>query len=214
MTQIKNAVAEAARRIHHEGLVKAGEGNVSVRLEGTEEMLITPTRNKYVGLTAEEIVHIRFDGEKLSDGRDASSEYRLHAAVYRARPRVGAVVHTHSPEASAHAVLHKPIPLIMEEMAHFMGYPIPCAAYARTGTDVLPVAAVQAMGKGNAVLLANHGILFCGRDLDYTVHIAEMAEKLALIHARSLMLGVPVPVPETHAVLLTQGFLTTYATFA
>ena len=90
-------IVNAAKQIYNKNLVEAGEGNISMRISGKEELLITPTYNKYYNLNKQDVVHIDFNGNKLSKGRGPSSEYRLHVAVYQSRPRAMAVIHTHSP---------------------------------------------------------------------------------------------------------------------
>ncbi|MEJ2250466.1 MAG: class II aldolase/adducin family protein, partial [Candidatus Lokiarchaeota archaeon] len=97
--KLKNDVVKAAKQIYEKGLVEAGEGNISSRIPEKNELLITPTFNKYYNLKESDIVHIRFDGTLIGEG-EPSTEYKLHVAVYKSRPRANYVIHTHSPYAT------------------------------------------------------------------------------------------------------------------
>jgi ribulose-5-phosphate 4-epimerase/fuculose-1-phosphate aldolase len=193
---LKKQVAAAAREIYKRGLVNPGEGNVSMRIGKTDEMLITPSYNQYETITPEEIVHIKFDGTKISQGRPASTEYRLHAAVYNDRKRVKCVIHTHSPFATVLSVMKKNIPVLMEEMVAFLGGEVVCAEFGAAHTDDLPANALKGLGINNAVLLANHGALVCGADMEYAVNIATLTEKMAKVYCTALQLGQPNIIPE------------------
>ncbi len=113
---MKIGLVAAAQELFEAGLVLPGEGNLSVRIPGEAAMIITPTANRYRNLVPADLVVVSLDGavdKARSGSRGPSSEYRMHAAMYRLRPRVHAVVHAHPPEAVAHAVLGKGIPMIV-----------------------------------------------------------------------------------------------------
>lgn len=194
---MKLDLVRASKELFEAGLVLPGEGNLSMRLPGEDAMIITPTSNRYRDLEPEDIAVVGFDGvvdEKRSGPRAPSSEFRMHAAVFRQRPRVEAVVHAHPPEAVAHAVLGIAIPMIVEETAILLGGPIPCAPYRRTGTQDLVESVLGAIGNGNAVLLGNHGLLTCGRSLTDALDAVMVVEKLAGIHRRAQGLtDQPIP---------------------
>ena len=193
------------------------EGNLSIRIPDEDAMVITPTANRYRNLKAADMVVVGFDGnvdEARSGERGPSSEYRIHAALLSRRPRAGAVVHVHPPETTAHAVWGRKIPVIVEETAILLGGPVPCAPYRRTGTRELVEAIVEGLGDGNAVMLANHGLLTCGRTLGDAVDAAMVIEKLAGIHRRALELGAGEPpgLPEADAVILKGVFRDRFST--
>ena len=186
----RNMVVEGAKAVFEAGLVQYGEGNVSVRVKKQEECWITPSQNDYANFTAEEAVHIQFDGTQLTKGRPTSSEYRLHVAVYQARPKANVVIHTHSPYASMLAVAGKELPVIFEEMVVFIGGPVPShSEFALSGSDELGQSVIAAMGDANACLLTNHGVLSCGRDIKGAVKTATLVEKMAKIYWGALTLG-------------------------
>jgi L-ribulose-5-phosphate 4-epimerase len=194
--KLKEEVAAAAREIYHRGLVNPGEGNVSVRIPKTEEMLITPSYNQYATITAKDIVHMKMDGTKLSEGRPASTEYKLHAAIYNDRKKVKCVIHTHSPCASMLSVLRKNLPVLFEEMVAFLGGEVICAEFGQAHTEQLPQNALKALGINNAVILANHGAVLCGSDTEYVVNIATLLEKMSKIYLGALEVGEPFIIPE------------------
>lgn len=194
--KMKEIVAEAAREIFFRGLCNPGEGNVSMRIGKTDELLITPSYNQYAKCTAADIVHMKFDGTKLSQGRPASTEYKLHVAIYNDRKKAKCVIHTHSPHATMLSVLRKSIPVLMEEQVAFLGGAIECAEFGQAHTEQLPQNALKALGINNAVIMANHGAMVCGADMEYTVNIATLLEKMARIYLGCLEVGEPNIVPE------------------
>ena len=182
-------VVSGAKTIYQGDLVEAGEGNVSVRVPNREEILVTPTFNKYHDLRKEDIVRMKFDGTVLSGKRGPSSEYRLHVAVYQARPRANAVIHTHSPYATMMSAARRIIPILIEEQVIFLGGSVRVSPFTPAHTDAIGENALKTMGTANGVLMANHGVLVCGRSMDHAVKMAELVEKLAWIHYGASQLG-------------------------
>src|SRR5271157_5123686 len=128
---LRMEIVKAARAIITKKLVEIGEGNISARIPGTNEMFITPSYNNYENMNPMDVVHLQLDGDILScpEGRKPSSEWRLHARIYEARPRVNYIIHTHSPYATMMAILRESIPPILEEMMIFLGGEIPIAPF-------------------------------------------------------------------------------------
>lgn len=213
----KTEIVQAARALFDAGFVLPLEGNISLRIPGEEAMVITPTANRYLDLEPDDMVVVNFSGEvdeARSGSRGPSSEYRFHSALLKQRPRANAVVHVHPPETVAHAVWCREIPLIVEEMAVLLGGPVPCAPYKRTGTDDLVQAVLGQIGRGNALMIANHGLITCGRSLDETIDAAMVVEKLAGIHRRAVSLGngEPAGIPEADLKVLTGWFRERFST--
>ena len=109
---------------------------------------------------------LRLDGTVLEGPHKPSSEWRMHAALYREKPEVGAVVHTHSPYATAFAVNNTGIPTILIEMVPFLGGDVPLAPFALPGTEAVGTGAVAVLKERYGCLLANHGVLAIGKDLE------------------------------------------------
>lgn len=196
--KLRNEVVEGAKAIFIKGLVESGEGNVSVRVGKNEELLITPSFNQYATLTKEEIVHMNFNGVALSTGKLPSTEAKMHIAIYKSRPKVQAVIHTHSPYATMLSIVRKSIPVIMEEMYIFLGGPISVSDFGEAHTEEIGEVALKALGIKNGALLANHGTIVCGKSIEQSVKFAELVEKLAKIYWGALQVGDPVTIPKEH----------------
>ncbi len=213
ISHLQKQVASGSHRIFERGLVQAGEGNVSARVQDKDELLITPTFNDYASLTEDDVVHLGFSGKKLSQGRDPSSEYRLHIAVYQARPRVGAVIHTHSPYATMLSVAGTDIPVLLEEMLLFTGGTVPVSDYGLANTDALAENAVAALCGGNGILMANHGCLAVGRSMEQAVKVAELVEKMARVYWGAQQVGEVHTVPEAGWELFLDKFEEKFSTY-
>ncbi|MFX1477422.1 MAG: class II aldolase/adducin family protein, partial [Promethearchaeota archaeon] len=189
--KLRNEVVEGAKAIFIKGLVESGEGNVSVRVGKNEELLITPSFNQYTTLTKEEIVHMNFNGVALSTGKLPSTEAKMHIAIYKSRPKVQAVIHTHSPYATMLSIVRKSIPVIMEEMYIFLGGSVSVSDFGEAHTEEIGEVALKALGIKNSALLANHGTIVCGKSIEQSVKFAELVEKLAKIYWGALQVGDP-----------------------
>ncbi len=183
-------MTRAARALVERSLNHGTSGNVSVR-EGSG-MLITPSGIPVEALGPDQIVHVSLDGEPGTEQPKPSSEWRLHAAVYRGRSDIQALVHTHSPHATALACLRQRIPAFHYMVAAAGGDCIPCAEYATFGTSELADALVKALGRhGRACLMANHGVLAAGSDLPSALALAQEVEYLARVYLLARQAGSP-----------------------
>jgi L-fuculose-phosphate aldolase len=189
--QLRMQVVDGAKAIFNKGLVEAGEGNVSVRNGKKEELFITPSFNQYTTLKKDEVVHLSFDGTPLSTGKLPSTEVKMHVAIYKSRPKVQSVIHTHSTFASMFSTTRKKIPIIMEEMYIFLGGTIDISDFGEAHGEEVGQVALKALGTKNAALLANHGVIVCGKSIDQAVKFAELVEKLAKIYWGALQIGEP-----------------------
>jgi L-fuculose-phosphate aldolase len=184
------AVVQACQELLATGLVRGTSGNVSVRDSASGAIAITPTGVGYPGMHDREVAVLSADGDQLDGELRPTSELALHLAIYRARPDVAAIVHTHSVFATTFAVLGEQIPAV-----HYLivraGQGVPVAPYARYGTPELAESCVQALGAGFAVLLANHGVVAVGADLAAAMAVAEAVEYTAELAWRARQLGTP-----------------------
>ncbi|TXT59076.1 MAG: L-fuculose phosphate aldolase [Promethearchaeota archaeon] len=212
--EIRKSVTKAAKAIFNKGLVEAGEGNVSVRFGRKEEFFITPSFNQYDSLQKDEIVHMNFEGEALSSGKLPSTEAKMHTAIYKARKKVGAVIHTHSTYATLLSIVRKGIPIIMEEQVIFLGGSIDVSQFGKAHTDEIGNAALEALDLKNAALLANHGVIICGKNVDHCVKFAELVEKLAKMYWGALQVGNPYNIPEENYKRFEKHFDALFACYA
>lgn len=178
-------LTEATREMYRRGLVGAYSGNTSLRLTdagGDSLLLVTPTHHPYYKLQPEELVVVNLDGEPVSPApMRPSSETLLHLEIYRQRPDVRAVAHTHSIYASAAAVVGRDIPPLIDEMLMTIGGPIKVSKYAFPGTQELAEQAYAALGDRNAALLRNHGAVGVGPDIWEALEVCDLVERLAQI---------------------------------
>lgn len=207
----RGEVLEAAQRMLQLGLVVAVWGNVSARVRGSGLVVITPSGVDYDRLVADDLSVLEAATGARVEGRlKPSSELRTHLAVYRQRPDVGGVVHTHSLYASAFAVAHRSIPPIVEDAAQVVGGSVECAVYGAPGTQDLADKAVLALGPRGAVLLANHGVVGVGPTVAEALRVCQIVEKTAHIHALACRLGEPVLLSDAQVAELHHSYCTSY----
>ncbi|MDO8788670.1 MAG: class II aldolase/adducin family protein [Sulfuritalea sp.] len=181
-------VLATARAMNTCGINRGSAGNVSARCEGG--FLVTPTGMAYD--VCEPADMVRVDAEGTPGGRrKPSSEWRFHHDIYAARPEAGAVVHTHSPFATALACQEQGVPAFHYMVARFGGADVRCAAYATFGTQELSDAIISALEDRCACLMAHHGMVVFGRDADHALALAVELETLCEQYWRVLQLGAP-----------------------
>ena len=188
-----------ARKMWEAGLVVASAGNVS-RRAGDGLIAITPTSLPYDVMTPEDVVVVDVQtGECLNSSRKPSYELPMHLGVYRGVSRVNAIVHTHSPFVTALSILHRPLPPVIDEMVMYFGGEIAVTEYAFTGTEAVGRNVVKALGDRAGVILANHGNVCVGGDLEQALHVAVVMESTARAYVQALQIGDPVTLPD-HAI--------------
>ncbi len=176
---IRAEVVAAAREMLRLGLVSGTSGNVSAR-EG-EQVHITPSQLPYEAREEQDVVTRGLDGTVVSGDREPSSEWRVHLAVYRARPDAGALVHSHSVHATAWSILGEALDTGTEELEQAAGGAVLTATFAPTGSDEIAAAAVEALGERHAVLLGRHGVLALGKSPARALDVCEAVERQAQI---------------------------------
>lgn len=189
MNEVSGAdVHNAARRMESYGLNRGAAGNVSARV-GTA-FLITPSGLEPDRCDASAMVTVSLDGH-WGGSLKPSSEWRIHRDIYCARADAGAVVHTHSPFATALACVGDDIPAFHYMIARFGGATVRCARYATFGEQALSDAVLEALDGRRACLMANHGMLVHGHNLDEAVALAVELETLCEHYVRALQIGTP-----------------------
>lgn len=176
----RREIVETGRKLTEKRLVAGSWGNISCRTGGGL-IAVTPSGLGYDKTRDEDIVLLDMDGRTVSGRRVPSSESRLHLAVYAACPQAGAVIHTHSIYASALAAMRREVPAVIEDIVQIIGGSVKCAEYALPGTQQLADNAVKALGGRKAALLASHGAVCWGANLEDALIVAEVLEKAAQI---------------------------------
>jgi L-fuculose-phosphate aldolase len=175
MADPREAVVAAAQAMLARGLVVATQGNVSARDGGG--LWITPAALPYPGMTTGDLVQLGLDGSRLAGAREPSSEWRVHATIYAARPDVRAIAHTHSVHATAWSFLGEELALDGEDAGHV----VRTARFAPAGGDALAAAAAEALGTADAVLLARHGVVGVGPSAPAALETCTIVEHMARV---------------------------------
>jgi L-ribulose-5-phosphate 4-epimerase len=177
------AIREQLLLLHAElprhGLVAWTGGNISARDPETGLVAIKPSGVRYEELTADSMVVLHLDGQVVDGRHKPSSDVASHLYIYRHRPDVNGVVHTHSRYATAFAAVGRPIPVYLTAQADEFGGEIPCAGFAMIGDEAIGAQVVESIGRSPAVLLKNHGVFTIGPTARAAVKSAVMTEDIA-----------------------------------
>ena len=186
-TELVRLHAELPR---HDLVVWTG-GNVSVRDPETGLVAIKPSGVRYDDLTPQSMVVLDLDGVIVEGANKPSSDTASHLYIYRHRPDVNGVVHTHSRYATAFAAVGRPIPVYLTAQADEFGGEIPCGGFAFIGNEAIGAVVVESIGSSPAVLLKNHGVFTIGPTAAAAVKAAVMVEDIAATVFMALQLGQP-----------------------
>ena len=195
---IKAQIIEMCRRLEKMGYFIGTWGNISVRVpEGfivlehvfdpvrdldpvPKGFIVTPSRVPYDVIETDDFVVVSSEGKVIAGHRLPSSETEIHRAVLNKKNNLGAIIHSHSPYATAVSCLHRRIPPFVEDMAQIIGGQVDCTRYVPAGQHKkIADEVAQTIGEANAVLLANHGVLCGGRDLEEAFIASQILEKAA-----------------------------------
>lgn len=186
--KIKEQICEIGRRVYAKGFAAANDGNISVRLND-REVMCSPTMVSKGFMKPEDVCKVDYEGKQLAGTRKRSSEILLHLAVYKNRPDVNAVVHCHPPHATAFAVAGVPVPnCVLPEVEVFLGE-VPTAVYDTPGTQRFADTIVPLLKASNTIILANHGTVTFGPDLEKAYWNSEIIDAYCRILILSKQLG-------------------------
>ncbi|OGR95312.1 MAG: fuculose phosphate aldolase [Elusimicrobia bacterium RBG_16_66_12] len=200
-------VIETCLELERCGLNQGTAGNVSVRLSAdpSDGILITPTALRYDIMQPEDMAHMDFDGGH-SGRHEPSSEWRFHRDIYRARPEVGAVIHTHGGYSTTLACLRREIPAFHYMIALFGGSNIRCCDYATYGTQELSDHVLRALEGRSAALMGGHGLVVLGPNLQRALALTVEAETLAMMYWRAAQMGQPRLLSDPEIVRVREKF--------
>lgn len=201
--QQREALLQTVLKLVDFGLMRGSAGNVSVRVENG--FLITPSGTAAQDLHAEDMVQMDMHGVAITEGKP-STEWRFHRDIYQSRPEVTAVVHTHSMFATTLACLRRDIPPFHYMISLAGGNTIRCAPYALFGTQALSDVAVQALAGRNACLLANHGMIAVGRNLEHAAKVSVEVETLCEQYWRAIQVSEPALLSEAEMLAVHEQF--------
>ena len=210
MTDLRERVASAARRLAEEGLVVGTGGNVSGR-EG-DRVAVTASGVVLSGCTPDDVTLVDLDGTVVAGALKPTSELELHLSAYAAEPDSAACVHTHAPFSTAVACVLDELPVLHYQQL-LLGGAVRVAPYATFGTPELAASVTAALDGRQAALMANHGSVAVGGSLDQAVDHALLLEWLAALHHRASALGTPrVLTDEQQAAVIEAAVSRNYGT--
>jgi L-fuculose-phosphate aldolase len=187
--EVSEGIVKAGRELHDNGLVRGTSGNISARIPSTDTFLIKPSGARIKFLKPEELVLADLKGNKIRGGLNVSLETPIHAAIYRARKDVQAVVHTHAPTATAFGIAKTEILPLQVEMFMLLPNGVPVVPFELPGSKALAEAVQKKMADYDAVILENHGIVTVGSTIEAACSLNEMVEEAAKIQLSAMTLA-------------------------
>ncbi|WP_025746026.1 L-ribulose-5-phosphate 4-epimerase [Kallotenue papyrolyticum] len=210
LEQLKAQLCALHQALPRYGLVTWTSGNISARDPASGLVVIKPSGVLYEELQPDDHVVVDLQGRVVEGRLKPSSDTASHLYIYRHRPDVNGIVHTHSPYATAFAALGRPIPVYLTAIADEFGGPIPCAGFALIGGEEIGRQVVEHIGRSPAVLLKNHGVFTVGPTAQAAVKAAVMTEDVARTVWYALQLGTPDEIPTELVARLHERYTNVY----
>jgi L-ribulose-5-phosphate 4-epimerase len=207
---LKEQLVQLHLELPKNSLVMWTGGNVSARDAETGLVVIKASGIRYEDMRPEHMVVMHIEGKVVEGDCKPSSDVYSHLYIYRHRPDVFGVVHTHSRYATAFAAVGKAIPCVLTAMADEFGGPIPCGGFALIGDEAIGKVVVESIGKSPAVLLKNHGVFTIGKNATAAVKAAVMTEDVAATVWMALQIGTPDVIPQDEVDRLHQRYTSAY----
>jgi L-ribulose-5-phosphate 4-epimerase len=205
-----DALCQEVCSLHQElprnDLVTWTSGNVSARDAETGLVVIKPSGIMYPDLTPDKMVVMDLEGRVAQGILKPSSDTRTHLFLYRNRPDINGIVHTHSPFATAFATVRRPIPAVLTAICDEFGGAIPVGGFAPIGDEAIGQEILRSLGAGKAILMQNHGVFTLGASAREAVKAAVMVEDAARTVFYALQLGNPIPIPDELIALLHKRY--------
>lgn len=191
MQEERELVVEYGKKMSAAHLSTGTSGNISIYNAEKGLMAISPSGMDYFSTTPEDVVITDLNANIVNGKRKPSSEWALHTTFYKHKPHAGAVVHTHSVYCTTLAVLGEPIRAVHYVIGDANTDTVPCAPYQLFGTEALAEAAMEVCGESDAVLLGNHGLVCCGKNIKSAYGLACNLEFIAELQLRAMSVGKP-----------------------
>ena len=184
--EIRQAVKDAGVKLLESNLVQGTWGNISIRIDD-KKMVVTPSGMDYIRMRPEDTVVVDIETLEYTSEVKPTSEKKIHAAIYRDRPEIGAVIHSHPLWSSAVAAARIEMPVTDERHRRLIGDSVRPGAYGLPGTKKLTEGAVEAMKERNACFLANHGIIACAPTIDEAFEVCKAMEECSKNYIESFV---------------------------
>ncbi len=209
----REQLVKAGLRLLHEGLVSRTWGNISIKVNDSE-MLVTPSGKFYEEITPKDMVLVNFKTNEYQSDIKPSSEFKMHSGIYNDRKDVNAIIHTHQMNASTCAAARREVPAVLDDLAQIVGPSVRVAEYALSSTNKIVKATVKALKGRNAALMANHGAVCVGRDLDEAFVVCQVLEKGCKAFIEAEFLGGAKHINKFEAWAMHQVYLKKYSKIA
>jgi L-ribulose-5-phosphate 4-epimerase len=185
--ELKEQLVTSAQELTRKGYLMATGGNISIHPANSEVFVITPSNFDYMKMKPQDVCLLDMSLNPLEGELKPSVEAGMHCEIYKARPDVHAIVHTHQVYASALTLIKAPIPALFDEQVRFLGRSVEIIPYVPSGTGMLSgTVAKHVRGHNNAYLMQNHGALVFGHDMERAIHNVEILEKCSLAYLIAL----------------------------
>ena len=192
----KKAIVENGIRMLKSGLTVETWGNISMRDPESGLIYLTPSGMPYDKIVPDDVVVMNSALEIVDGKRKPTIEAAMHVGIMNARPDVNAILHTHPVDSQVFALLHMDIPPVIDEAAQLLHGTVKCTEYALPGTDELAANVIEALGDKPACLMANHGAVAVGSDIDVAFKVCTVLEMTAKIYYKALCIGNPQPIDD------------------
>jgi L-ribulose-5-phosphate 4-epimerase len=210
LENLKKELVELHLELPKNHLVVWTGGNVSARDPQSGMVAIKASGIPYEELTPDHMVVVDMDGKVVEGKYKPSSDVFSHLFIYKHRPDVFGVVHTHSRYATAFAAVGRPIPCVLTAMGDEFGGPIPCGGFALVGDEAIGKQVIENIGSSPAVLLKNHGVFTIGKDARAAVKTAVMTEDVAATVWMAMQIGEPLPIAPEDVKRLHDRYMNVY----
>lgn len=210
LEKLKEELVQLHLELPKHNLVVWTGGNVSARDPQTGLVVIKASGIRYEEMRPQHMVVVDMDGKMVEGDYKPSSDVYSHLYIYKHRPDVGGVVHTHSAYATAFAAANKPIPVVLTAIADEFGGPIPCGGFALIGDEAIGKVVVESIGNSPAVLLKNHGVFTIGKNAKAAVKAAVMTEDNAKTVWLAMQIGTPDVIPDDDVKKLHDRYTNVY----
>ncbi|MCX8058208.1 MAG: class II aldolase/adducin family protein [Spirochaetes bacterium] len=197
------------KKVQKENLVIGTWGNFSIRVN-ENIFIITPSGMNYNKIKLNDLVVLDMNENIIEGKRKPSVEYFLHLSIYKNRKDIYGICHTHSDYVKVFSILRKPIPPVCEDLVQLTGGEVPVANYFLPGTKELGKNAVLTLKDKNALILPNHGLVTCGRNIDEALKIAEVIERNSKTIILSYIIGNPIPLDQNDIETMRNFYINKY----
>jgi L-ribulose-5-phosphate 4-epimerase len=210
LEQLRQEVWRLHLELPKNNLVAWTSGNVSARDPQSGLVVIKPSGLKYEDLRPEHMVVLDLEGDIVEGTLKPSSDTASHLYIYRQRPEINGIVHTHSRYATAFAAIGQPIPVYLTAQGDEFGGPIPCGGFALIGGEEIGQVVVESIGSSPAVLLKNHGVFTVGKTVEAALKAAVMVEDVAATVWLALQIGRPEEISPANVAKLHDRYMNVY----